>query len=97
MRAGDINVALLNLTVDVHLTTITKVINLSLRNGCFLNDLKSIKVSLVFKKDNGLEKGNCRPVSALCLTCQRSLRERESKVYSDQQIVSVTDRLLGKT
>ena len=69
--------ALLNLTVDVHLTTITKVINLSLRNGCFLNDLKSIKVSLVFKKDNGLEKGNCRPVSALCLTCQRSLRERE--------------------
>ena len=72
---GDIPVDILKLTVGVHLSTITKVINLSLRNNCFPNDLKSVEMRPIFKKDNNLKKENYRPVSVLYLTCQRSLRE----------------------
>ena len=63
---GDILVVILNLTVDVHLSTITKVIHLSLRNGCPLNDLNSAEISPILKKDIDLEKENYRPVSVLC-------------------------------
>ena len=34
--SGDISVYVLKLTMDVHLSTITKHINLSMRNGCSL-------------------------------------------------------------
>ena len=52
--------------MDVHLSTITKVINLSLRNVCLPNDLKSTEVSPIFnKKDNDLKKENYRSVSAI--------------------------------
>ena len=54
---GDIAGDILKLTVDVPLSTITKVINLSLRNGCFPNDLQSAEDSPIFKKDNYLNWG----------------------------------------
>ena len=72
---GDIPVDTLELTVGVHLSTIIKVINLSLRNDCYPNDLKSVAIRPIFKKDNDLKKENYRPVSVLYLTCQKSLRE----------------------
>ena len=51
--------------MDVHLRTITKVIHLSRRNGCSLNDLNSAEISPILKKDIDLEKENYRPVSVL--------------------------------
>ena len=54
---GDILADILKLTVDVHLGTITKYINLSLRHGCFPNDLQSAEVSPIFKKDDDLNRG----------------------------------------
>ena len=63
--AGDIPIDVLKLTLDVHLSAILKVVNLSRRNDCFPNDLKSAEVSPIFKKDNGLQKENYRLVSVL--------------------------------
>ena len=54
---GDIPADLLKLTIDVHLSTIPKVITLSPRNGCFPNDLQPTEVSPIFKKDNDLNRG----------------------------------------
>ena len=54
----------LKLTVDVYLSTITKII-ISLRNGCFPNKLKSTEVIPIFKKRNDSEKENFRPVGVL--------------------------------
>ena len=54
---GDIPADILKLTVDIHLSTITKVITISLRNGCFPNDLQSTEVSPIFKKDSDLNRG----------------------------------------
>ena len=62
---GDISVNLLKLTVDVHLTIMTNIINLSIEKGCFPDDLKLAEVSPIFKKKDNLNKANYRPVSVL--------------------------------
>ena len=41
------------------------MINLSLRNGCFPDDLKAAEVSPIFLKNDDLEKENYRPASVL--------------------------------
>ena len=60
---GDIPAGMLKSTIDIHASILTKIINLSLRNGCFPDDLKAAEVSPIFKKNDDLEKENCRPVS----------------------------------
>ena len=62
---GDIPVEMLKSAIDIHASILTKIINLSLRNGCFPNDLKAAQVSLIFKKHDDLEKENYRPASVL--------------------------------
>ena len=57
---------MLKSTIDTHASILTKIINLSLRNDCFPDDLKTAEVSPIFKKNDGLEKENYRPVSVLC-------------------------------
>lgn len=49
------------------LSTITNIINLSLRNGCFPNDLKLAEVRALFKENNESGKENYRPASVLPL------------------------------
>ena len=65
--AGDIPAYLLKVTLDVHLSLVTKIINLPLENGCSPDDLKLAEVRPIFKKIIGL--------SVLYLMSQRSLKE----------------------
>ena len=52
-------------TIDVHVTLLTKIINSSIRNGCFSAKLKAAEVTPIFKKNYDLDKENYRPVSVL--------------------------------
>ena len=49
----------------INASILTKIINLSLSNVCFLDYLKPAEVSLIFKKNYDLEKENYRSVSVL--------------------------------
>ena len=52
-------------TLDIHLSLITKIINLSFENGSFPDDLKLVEVSPIFKKNDDLDKENSKLVSVL--------------------------------
>ena len=45
----DIPTNMLKVTLDIHLSLITKIINLSFENGCFPDDLKLAEVGPIFK------------------------------------------------
>ena len=45
---GDIPAGMLKSTIDIHASTLTKIINLSLRNGCFPDNLNAAEVSPIF-------------------------------------------------
>ena len=62
---GDIPADRLNVTLNIHLSLITKIINLSFENGCFPDDLKPAEVIPIFKKNDDLDKGIYRTVSVL--------------------------------
>ena len=62
---GDIPADMLKVTLDMHLSLIKKITNLSFENGCFPEDLKLAEVSPVFRKNDDIDKENCRPVSVL--------------------------------
>ena len=47
------------------MSKMTKVINMSIDNNCYPDDLKFAEVSKVFKKKDDLDKKNYRPVSVL--------------------------------
>ena len=49
----------------IHLPFITNSINLSVKKGCFPEELKLAEVSPIFKKKDELDKENYRPVSVL--------------------------------
>ena len=63
--AGDIPAGILKFTIDVHVSLLTKVINSSIRNGCFPDEFKAAKVTPIFNKNHDLDKENYRPVSVL--------------------------------
>ena len=62
---GDIPAEMLKSTTDVHVSLLTKIINSSIRNGCFPDELKAAEVAPIFKKNDDLDKENYRPVSVL--------------------------------
>ena len=62
---GDIATGMLKSKIDIHASILTKIINLSLRNGCFPDDLKAAEVSPISKKKYDLEKEDYRSVSVL--------------------------------
>ena len=62
---GDIPAEMLKSTTDVHVSLLTKIINSSIRNGCFPDELKAAEVTPIFKKNDDLDKENYRPVSVL--------------------------------
>ena len=62
---GDIYVHILKSTVDIHLPFITNSIDLSIKKGCFPEELKLAEVSPIFKKKDHLGKENYSPVSVL--------------------------------
>ena len=59
----DIPADMLKVALDIHLSLITKIINLSFKNGWFPDDLKLEEVIPIFKKNDDLDKENYRPVS----------------------------------
>ena len=62
---GGIPASMLKVTLDIHISLITKLIDLSFENGCFPEDLKLEEVSPIFKKNDDLDKENYRPVGVL--------------------------------
>ena len=62
---GDIPAEMLKSATDVHVSLLTKIINSSIRNGCFPDELKAAEVTPIFKKNDDLDKENYRPVSVL--------------------------------
>ena len=48
-----------------YISILTKILNTSFERGCFPNQLKLAEVTPVVKKEDELNKENCRPVSAL--------------------------------
>ena len=61
---------MLKSTTDVNFSLLTKIINPSIRNGCFPDELKAPEVTPIFKKNDGLDKENYKPA-----ICQMSLKE----------------------
>ena len=62
---GDIPAEILNSRTDVHVSLLTKIINSSLRNGCFPDEMKGAEVTPIFHKNDDLDKENYRLVSVL--------------------------------
>ena len=62
---GDTLAGMLQSSMDVHTSILIKIINLCLRNACFLDDLKTAEGSPFFKKKDMLDKESYRPVSVL--------------------------------
>ena len=62
---GDISVDLLKSTVDIQLPFITNSINLSIKKGCFPEELKLAEVRPIFKKKDDLDKENYRTATVL--------------------------------
>ena len=56
---------MLKSTTDVHVSLLTKIINLSIRNRCFPGELKAAEVTQIFKKNDDLDKENYRPVNVV--------------------------------
>ena len=54
---------MLKSATDLHVFVLTKMINSSIRNGCFPGELKAAEVTPIFKKNDDLNKENYRPVS----------------------------------
>ena len=81
---------MLKSTVDIHASILTKIISLSLRNGCFPDDLKAAEVSPIFKKNDDLEKENYRSASVL----SRMSKVFERVIYT--QIESFMEDTLSK-
>ena len=64
-RVGDIPTDMLQQIVDIDLPVMTQIINMSINNNCYPDDLKLAEVSPVFNKKNDLNKESHRPVSVL--------------------------------
>ena len=48
---GDIPIDMLKQTIDIHLPIMTQIINMSIDNNCYPDDLKLAEVCPVFKKE----------------------------------------------
>ena len=53
---GDIPVGILEVCADSYVSVLTKILSTSLKKRCFLNQLKLVEVTTVFKKEDGLNK-----------------------------------------
>ena len=60
--------------INSYISIFTKMLNTSLERGCFTNQHKLAKVTPMFKKEDELNKENCRPGSVLPHTSKISER-----------------------
>ena len=68
-----ISVNYLTESVDIYLPFLTDIIDQSLKNGMFPDELKLAEVIPLFKKADPLVKMNCRPVSLLSYMSEVSI------------------------
>ena len=59
----DIPAEMLKSTTDFHVSLLTKIIDSSIGNGCFPDELKAAEVRSIFKKNDDSDKENYKPVS----------------------------------
>ena len=52
---GDIPTDILKQTMDIRLLTMTQIINISIDNNCYPDDLKLAEVNPIFKKKDDLD------------------------------------------
>ena len=74
---GDFPADMLKVIQDMHLSLITKIVNLSFGNGCFADDLKLAEVSPILKKlkkSDDLDKESIG-LSLFYLMSKRSVKE----------------------
>ena len=71
---GDFPADMLKVIQDMHLSLITKIVNLSFGNRCFADDLKLAEVSPILKKSDDLDKESIG-LSLFYLMSQRSVKE----------------------
>ena len=71
---GDFPADMLKVIQDMHLSLITKIVNLSFGNGCFADDSKLAEVSPILKKSDDLDKESIG-LSLFYLMSQRSVKE----------------------
>ena len=62
---GDIPTDMLKQTIDIHFPIMAQIINMSIENNCYPDDLKFAEVTQVFKKKDYLDRENYKPVSVL--------------------------------
>ena len=92
---GDIPTNMLKQTIDIHFPIMTQIINTSVENNCYPDDLKFAEVSPVFKKDY-LDRENYRPVSVLSHVSKEGLRKNyvpTNRRFHQRQIVKSFNRL----
>ena len=73
--------------IDVLVSLVTKIINSSIQNECFADELKAAEVAPVFKKNDYLDKENYRPVSLL---------PHMSKVFERIMYIQIENFMEGK-
>ena len=64
-RKGDIPAKILKNSINAYLSEITILINNCIKEGVFPDDLKLADITPIFKKEDGLNKENNRPVDIL--------------------------------
>ena len=62
---GDITTEMLKQTTDIYLAMRTQIINMSIDNKCYPDDIKLDEVIQVFKKKDDLDEENYRPAIVL--------------------------------
>ena len=65
IRKVDIPAKILKNSINAYLLELTILINNCLKKGVFPDDLKLAEITLIFKKEDSLNKENYRPVSIL--------------------------------
>ena len=89
---GDVSADVLKSTVDIQLPFITNNIDLSIEKGYFPEELKLAEVSLIFKRKDGLEKENYRPVSVLphlSKVVERNMYHQINDYMTDKSIETI--------
>ena len=93
---GDIPTNMLKQTIDIHFPIMTQIINTSVENNCYPDDLKFAEVSPVFKKKDYLDRENYRPVNVLSHVSKEGLRKNyvpTNRRFHQRQIVKSFNRL----
>ena len=72
---GDIPTDMLKQTSDIHLLIMTQIINMSIDNNCYHDDLKLAEVSPIFLKKDDLDIKKIIDLPLFYLMCQRSSKE----------------------